>query len=129
MENKGYFRTVLTASVVGSAALCALSLQAQNLAYDNASLYPSSNWPANNEGNGYNLWTAVGGISGGGTYIEKSGRQVDGSPSFALYAGGSTGSGSGYAISRPLANPITIGTFSVLTRFDLTGSGPNLINL
>ncbi len=134
MQKTAIIRSFLLASAVVSSALLTASSQAQ-VAYDNASLYPNNpdhSWPGNNGGYGYNLCTPLGGISGGGTYMEGvgvNGRQVDGSYSFALYAGGSTGSGSGYAISRPLASSVTSGTFSIITRFDLAGSGPNLVNL
>jgi hypothetical protein len=52
-------------------------------------------------------------------------RQVEGNYSFALYAGGGT-----YDISRQLASPITgIGEFDILTRFDVAGQGPNVVNI
>ena len=104
--------------------------QAQVVALDNADGYPSPpdhNWPANNGGFGYNLWTPISDTSGGGTYMEGVGvnnRQVEGNYSFALYAGGGA-----YDISRQLASPITSGQFSIITRFDLAGAGPNLVNL
>jgi hypothetical protein len=108
-----------------------LTVQSQ-VAYDNAdqSAYapqPNHNWSTVNGGFGYNLWTPLGGAGGGGTYMEGvgvNGRQVEGNFSFALFAG----SGS-YAISRPLASSLTSGEFDILTRFDLAGNGPNLVNL
>lgn len=51
-------------------------------------------------------------------------RQVEGNYSFALFAGSGA-----FAISRPLTNGITIGEFDIITRFDLAGSGANLVNL
>lgn len=101
-------------------------------AYDDAntggySPQPDHGWMSYNGGTGFDLWTALGSASGGGTYMEGvgvNGRQVDGSYSFALYSG----SGS-YAVSRQLVNPVTAGTFSILTRFDISGSGPNLVNI
>jgi hypothetical protein len=54
-----------------------------------------------------------------------NGRQTGlGNYSFALYSG----SGS-YDISRQLVNPISAGIFSVDTRFDVAGAGPNLVNI
>jgi hypothetical protein len=88
---------------------------------------PNNNWASINGGFGFNTWTSLADTSGGGTYMSGVGsdnRQVDGSYSFALYAG----SGS-YDISRPLASSMASGDFSILTRFDLSGSGPNLVNL
>lgn len=88
---------------------------------------PMHNWPTFNGGTGYGLWTPLSDTSGGGTYMEGVGvnnRQVDGNYSFALYAG----SGS-YDISRPLNSSITSGDFSILTRFDVPGNGPNLVNI
>lgn len=113
--------------------LFCFSVQAQlTNAYDNADLsdyspQPNHGWAGINGGYGYGLWTALGGASGGGTFMEGAGvnnREVDGSYSFALYSG----SGS-YAISRPLSTSMTTGEFDILTRFDLAGTGPNLINL
>ncbi len=85
------------------------------------------NWPTFNGGTGYGLWTPLSDTGGGGTYMEGvgvNGRQVDGNYSFALYAGGGS-----YDISRPLNTSIVSGDFSILTRFDVAGSGPNLVNL
>lgn len=68
-----------------------------------------------------------GGAGGGGTFMEGvgvNGRQIDGNFSFGLYSG----SGS-YAISRPLASSLSSGEFSIDTRFDIAGNGPNLVNL
>jgi hypothetical protein len=119
----------LAFGVLAAASIC-LSVQAQVVAYDNGDLYPGNpdhNWPAFNGGYGYNLWTTVGGISGGGTFMEGVGvnnRQVEGNYSFAVFAGSG-----GFAISRPLTNSLVTAEFDILTRFDLAGSGPNLINL
>jgi len=89
---------------------------------------PNHNWSPINGGFGYNVWTPLADTSGGGTYMEGvgvNGRQVDGNYSFALYAG----SGS-FDISRPLSSPISgLGEFDILTRFDLAGAGPNLVNI
>jgi hypothetical protein len=130
MRKSAHPKTVLPVAIGISTVLFTIASQAQlqtTVAYDdaNSSAYNSVSWPTANGGYGYNLWTALGGASGGGTYTENSGRQVDGSASFALYAG----SGS-YAISRPLTSPIAgVADFSILTRFDLGGTGPNLVNL
>ena len=103
--------------------------QAQ-LASDNGDLYPGNpdhGWPAFNGGFGYEPWTPLADTGGGGTYMEGvgvNGRQVEGNCSFALYAGGGS-----YDISRQLVNPIADGQFSIITRFDLAGAGPNLIDL
>jgi len=52
-------------------------------------------------------------------------RQVEGSYSFALYAGGG-----GFDISRPLINPMAVGEFDILTRFDVADQpGASLVNL
>jgi hypothetical protein len=114
---------------VAMLGVSSLSVQAQ-VAYDNSSLYPSNpdnDWPAYNGGYGYGAWTPLSDTGGGGTYMEGlgvNGRQVDGNYSFALYSG----SGS-YDISRPLSSSMTSGDFSIITRFDLAGAGPNLVNL
>ena len=89
---------------------------------------PNHNWSPINGGSGYNTWTPLADTAGGGTYMEGVGvnnRQVEGNFSFALYAGGGS-----VDISRPLASPITgIGEFDIITRFDVAGAGPNLVNL
>ena len=89
---------------------------------------PNHNWSPINGGFGYNVWTPLADTGGGGTYMEGvgvNGRQVDGNYSFALYAGGGS-----YDISRQLATPITgIGEFDIVTRFDIAGAGPNLVNI
>lgn len=105
------------------------TVQAQ-IAYDNGDLYPGQpdhGWSAYNGGFGYNNWTPLADGAGGGTYMEGVGvntRQVEGNFSFGLYAG----SGS-YDISRALTSGLTTGEFSIITRFDIAGSGPNLVGL
>jgi len=107
------------------------------LAFDNANLpeyatQPNHNWSVINGGYGYNLWTGLNDIPlgtgmDGGTYMTGVGvelRQVDADWSFGLYA-----YGTGFYISRPLATPMAEGIFTILTRFDMTGGGANLINL
>jgi len=107
-----------------------LSVQAQYIAYDNGDLYPGNpdhGWPAFNGGSGYNLWTPLADTGGGGTYMEGvgvNGRQVEGNYSFALYAGGGS-----YDISRPLSSSLASAQFNIITRFDIAGAGPNLVNL
>ena len=96
---------------------------------DNAAYAPQPNhgWMAVNGGSGYNLWTGLTDTAGGGTYMEGvgvNGRQTDGNFSFALFAGGGT-----FDVSRPLAASVTSGEFTIETRFDLAGAGPNLVNL
>jgi len=115
-------------SLVSITLVCGFA-QAQS-SFDNADLYPANpdhGWPAFNGGVGYLLWTPLADTGGGGTYMEGVGvnnRQVEGNYSFALYAGGGS-----YDISRQLANPIAAGQFSIITRFDIAGAGPNLVNL
>ena len=79
-------------------------------------------------GGGYNLWTPLADTGWGGSYMEGVGvnnRQVEGSYSFALYAGGGS-----YDVSRALTTPIAgSGEFDVITRFDVAGAGANLVNL
>lgn len=129
MKNKNYSRFGLALSTLVCVMALSVSSQAQ-VAYDAAALYPNNpdhGWPAFNGGFGYDNWTPLSDTGGGGTYMEGvgvNGRQVDDSYSFALYAG----SGS-YDISRQLVNPISDGTFSILTRFDVAGAGPNLVSL
>jgi PEP-CTERM motif len=129
--NTGFMKHLVLSSAVATAFIVALPARAQTtVAYDNANTYPSqpnNDWPSVNGGSGYDLWTPVSDTSGGGTYMEgidANNRQVDGNFSFALYSGSG-----GYDISRALATPITSGTFSILTRFDTSGSGLDLVNL
>jgi hypothetical protein len=123
--------SLLIASLGVALAVCG-SAHAAVVASDDANNadyapQPNHNWSVINGGFGYNLWTPLGGAGGGGTYMEGVGvnnRQVAGNFSFALYAGGGT-----YAISRPLTSSMASGEFDILTRFDLAGAGPNLVNL
>ncbi len=120
--------------VAGALAFCVcLPVQAGlpvTVAYDNGDLYPGNpdhNWLAFNGGYGYNLWTPLADTGGGGTYMEGvgvNGRQVEGNYSFALYAGGGS-----FDISRPLTTSLASGEFDIITRFDIAGAGPNLVNL
>lgn len=124
---------------LAAAALVSLPLSSARgglpiiVALDNADFpqyapQPNHNWPPINGGFGYNTWTPLADTAGGGTFMEGVGvnnRQVEGSFSFALYAGGGT-----FDISRPLATPINgLVEFDIITRFDLAGAGPNLVNL
>ncbi len=112
LENRGPSQTLLASD------------NADNSAY---APQPNHNWPPINGGFGYGPWTPLGGTSGGGTYMAGIGidnRQVEGNWSFALYGGGGS-----YAISRPLTNSIVRGTFQILTRFDVDGTGTNLLSL
>jgi hypothetical protein len=110
-------------------SLLSASVRAQ-IAYDNGDLYPSNpdhTWPGFNGGFGYNIWTPLSDAVGGGTYMEGVGvnnRQVEGNYSFALYSGGGA-----YDISRQLTAPVAAAQFSIITRFDLAGAGPNLVNI
>src|SRR5229473_3498918 len=63
-------RAFLAPGVLTVASIC-VSIQAQQLAYDNGDLYPANpdhTWPAFNGGFGYNLWTPLADTGGGGTY-------------------------------------------------------------
>ncbi len=131
MKSHSFFRFGAGITVLTFATVLSVSVKAQVAQdnADNADYAPqgSVNWPAVNGGFGYGLWTPLSDGSGGGTYMEginANNRQVDGNYSFALYSG----SGS-YDISRPLSSSITSGDFSITTRFDLAGTGPNLVNL
>jgi hypothetical protein len=122
--------TLATATVVTLPALAGLP---DVVALDNADFpqyapQPNHNWSPINGGFGYNVWTPLADTGGGGTYMEGVGvnnRQVEGNFSFALYAGGGS-----YDISRQLTSPITgVGEFDILTRFDVAGVGPNVVNI
>jgi hypothetical protein len=130
MKTKNFNRAGVIFSILASIAVLSLSSQAQIVAYDNGDLYPSNpdhGWPGFNGGFGYDNWTPLTDTAGGGTYMEGvgvNGRQVEGSYSFALYSGSGA-----FDISRQLVNPVSVGSFSIITRFDIAGSGPNLVNL
>jgi hypothetical protein len=107
------------------------------VAYDNADLpdyapQPNHNWSAINGGFGYDRWTVLNDIIlgtgfDGGTYmsgVDVEWRQVDDNWSFGLFA-----YLTGFDVSRRLVSPIALGQFTILTRFDVAGYGPNLINL
>jgi hypothetical protein len=123
-------------AVIGAATTCACcSVRAQLpdiVASDNAdnaayAPQPTHNWSPINGGFGYNTWTPLADGAGGGTYMEGvgvNGRQVEGNYSFALFAGGGS-----FDISRPLTTSVASGEFQIITRFDIAGSGPNLVNL
>lgn len=118
------FATVLLLAPSGFAQI---TVATDNADFSNYSPPPNGSWPAINGGSGYNNWTPLSDASGGGAYMEGvgvNGRQVEGNYSFALYAGSGA-----YDISRPLSTSLASGDFSILTRFDLAGSGPNLISL
>ena len=119
------FLTLLAGSLLaGSAGADTLSITASDNA-DLAAYNPPNNvWGATNGGFGYGAWSGLSNTGGGGTYMENSGGQVDGSNSFALYAGGGN-----YGISRPLSSSLPNGEFDITTRFNLAGNGPNLVNL
>ncbi|HVM47472.1 MAG TPA: PEP-CTERM sorting domain-containing protein [Candidatus Acidoferrum sp.] len=127
---KKLFLTLITAALASLPTLAGLpdvvaSDNADDLAY---APQPNNGWSAINGGFGYDLWTPLADQVGGGTYMEGVGvnnRQVEGNFSFALYAGGGA-----YDISRQLVSPITgVGEFDVITRFDVAGLGPNLVNI
>lgn len=130
-------RTILLVTSIAVAASLATSVRAglpDVVAQDNADFpqyapQPTHNWIPINGGFGYGPWSGpLADTGGGGTYMEGvgvNGRQVEGNFSFALYAGGGS-----MDVSRPLASPITgVGEFDVITRFDLAGAGPNLVNI
>lgn len=120
----------LVATILMAALGSSAQAQLTTVAYDNADLYPGNpdhGWSAFNGGFGYNNWTPLSDTGGGGTFMEGvpvNNRQVEGSYSFALYAGGGS-----YDISRQLVNPLTSGQFNIITRFDIAGAGPNLVNI
>src|ERR1022692_1992844 len=132
---KMFYRSVLLVTSMTTLALTT-SVRAglpDVVAQDNADFpqyapQPTHNWTPINGGFGYNTWTPLADTGGGGTYMEGvgvNGRQVEGNYSFALYAGGGS-----YDISRQLTSPITgVGEFDILTRFDVAGVGPNLVNI
>ena len=126
--NNSRLNGIALISLVSVILVCGLA-QGQS-AFDNGDLFPGNpdhGWPAYNGGVGYDLWTPLADTGGGGTYMEGVGvnnRQVEGNYSFALYAGGGS-----YDISRQLVTPIAAGQFNIITRFDIAGAGPNLVNL
>ncbi|MGP8201940.1 MAG: PEP-CTERM sorting domain-containing protein [Limisphaerales bacterium] len=132
MKAKSFSRIGLVLFSFASVVALSVSSQAQTIvAEDDADTYPGEpdhGWPAYNGGFGYGSWTPLADTGGGGTYMEGvgvNGRQTGpGNYSFALYAG----SGS-YDISRPLDSSISDGIFTVATRFDVAGAGPNLVNI
>ncbi len=124
---------LLTCAFAVSLSLAAEAGLPVVVALDNADFpayapQPNHNWSAVNGGFGYNPWTPLADTGGGGTYMEGvgvNGRQVEGNFSFALYAGGGA-----FDISRSLVSPISgLGEFDIITRFDIAGAGPNLVNL
>ena len=126
-------KVILVAAALVTCAASAFAGLPDIVAQDNADFpqyapQPNHGWGSVNGGFGYDIWTPLSDTGGGGTYMEGvgvNGRQVEGNFSFALYAGGGN-----YDISRPLTTPITgVGEFDVITRFDLAGSGPNLVNI
>ncbi len=118
-----FFVLAVSSFLVGSLHADTLSL----VASDNSDLGvyspPNNVWGATNGGFGYGAWSGLSNTGGGGTYMETS-RQVDGNDSFALYAGSGN-----YGIARPLSSSLASGEFDITTRFDLSGNGPNLVNL
>jgi hypothetical protein len=126
-------KIIFVAAAVATAAASAFAGLPDIVAQDNANTdgyapQPDNAWAGTNGGFGYNIWTPLSDTGGGGTYMEGlgvNGRQVDGNYSFALYSG----SGS-YDISRPLTSNLTgVVEFDIITRFDLAGAGPNLVNI
>ncbi len=120
----------LARSAVAGLPIIVASDDANNPAYSP----PNNNWSPDNGGFGYNAWTQVTDVTGGGTYMDGASTNNRGVPanpdnSFALFAG--SGSGSGFDISRPLVNSITgVGEFDIFTRFDVDASkGLDLVNL
>jgi hypothetical protein len=116
---------------VATALGTVLSAHAAVVASDNAddaaySPQPNNGWSAINGGVGYALWTTLGGITGGGTFMSNT-RQVDGNNSFAIFA--NSAANNGFAISRGLSASMTSGEFDASIRFDLAGNGNNLFNI
>jgi hypothetical protein len=133
---RGIYRSILLVTSISTLAL-ATSVRAglpDVVAQDNADFpqyapQPTHNWIPINGGFGYGPWSGpLADTGGGGTYMEGvgvNGRQVEGNFSFALFAGGGS-----MDVSRPLLAPIAgVGEFDVITRFDLAGAGPNLVNI
>jgi hypothetical protein len=128
MHTKNLLGAGLTISAITLFSAVAMG----QVAFDNADLpdyapQPNHNWSVINGGFGYGLWTAQTDTAGGGTFMEGvgvNGRQTDGNFSFALYSGSG-----GFDISRPLTTALTAGTFSIDTRFDIAGSGPNVVSI
>jgi hypothetical protein len=114
--------------ITGSSKATLLTLSASDNAEDPAyQPVPDHDWSIDNGGFGYGFWTPVSDTGGGGTYMEGvtvNNRQVSGSYSYAIYAGGG-----GFDISRPLTSSITKGEFEINTRFDLAGNNIDLVNL
>ena len=84
-----------------------LTVQGQTtVAEDNGDNYNPGDYNGENEGTGFNAWaeTEFGGDDQGGTFIAGGGTEIEGSGSFAMFAGDD---GSGVAVSRSLANPLT----------------------
>jgi hypothetical protein len=79
--------TLLALANSGAAQAAVASDNANDPAY---APQPNPSWSSVNGGTGYGAWTPLGGIHGGGTYMEGAGvnnSQVEGNYSFALYAG------------------------------------------
>ncbi len=133
MKSHSFFRFGAGITVLTFATVLSKSVQAQ-VAQDNADnadcprRRAASILPTLNGGFGYGLWTPLSDGSGGGTYMEGIGMPiiagVDGNYSFALLADGRS-----CDIIGPLSSSMTSGDFSITTRFDLAGTGPNLVNL
>jgi hypothetical protein len=125
---------VFITSIAAVALLATSSVRAQTTnafdAGDDGSYgpLPQNDWPATNGGFGYGLWTPDADAGGGGTYMEGPTVNSRGVPtnnySFALYPGNGS-----YDISRPLTTSLSSGDFSIYTRFDIAGAGPNLVDL
>lgn len=123
--NRFHKFAITSVAVVTLSTLTVRAGLPQTNAYDNADLYNQSTaFTTQNLGVGYGAWDVLPDASGGGTYYENGGRQVEGAVSFGVY--GNTG---GYDISRPLSSSITAGEFDVLTRFDTAATNLDLLNL
>ncbi len=131
----GTFAAIVTsicfALFTGPSARAQYTYTATN-AFDSASdgsyfTLPNNTYTIINGGFGYGLWTTNGGTTGGGVYMDGNrGVPATNNFSFALYAGGNgsaspSNTGSGFALSRPLANPLPAGQFRLYSRFDLDG--------
>jgi len=77
----------------------------------------NTNPPADNGGTGFQPWINLEN-TGGSKFISSTGRQVDGAASFGIMAA-TAGTTSGYAEGRPLATPITAGSYTLTARFDV----------
>jgi hypothetical protein len=127
MKTKPFVLITAAMALFVSRSFGQITVATDNADFPQYAPQPTHNWSPINGGFGFNTWTGLADTGGGGTFMEGvgvNGRQVEGNFSFALYAGGGS-----FDISRPLVTSLASGSFSIITRFDLAGNGPNLVNL